>query len=83
MIEFLPSYKWKHNTVEFDIHDGKRIPSWTDRVLYNSQNMPIFAPIKYELDEETIFSDHRPVYLIVNCGLRKLNLEMLKESFRV
>ena len=36
VIEFLPSYKWVQNTRDFDIKDGKRIPSWTDRVLYNS-----------------------------------------------
>lgn len=41
----------------------------------------MFAPIKYKLDEETIFSDHRPVYLTVNCCLKKLNLNTLKRNF--
>lgn len=30
IIEFLPSYKWKPNLKEYDLHEGKRIPSWTD-----------------------------------------------------
>lgn len=81
IIEFLPSYKWKPNQKEYDLHEGKRIPSWTDRIFFNPEKLNIFAPVAYRMDEETIFSDHRPVFLVVNCCMRSLNVKKLKELF--
>lgn len=81
IIEFLPSYKWKPFSNEYNSNEGKQIPSWTDRIFFNPEGLQIFAPIKYELHEETCFSDHKPVFLIVSCCVKTLNYEKLKDCF--
>ena len=37
-IDFLPTYKFKPGTNSYDYWDGKRIPSFTDRMLYISSD---------------------------------------------
>ena len=46
--------------------NGKRIPSYTDRVLYKTLEEDIFIPSKYFKDKLTMISDHRPVILTGN-----------------
>lgn len=35
-IKFLPSYKFSPNTFDYYTKEGKRSPSWTDRIFYDA-----------------------------------------------
>ncbi|EAX97208.1 Endonuclease/Exonuclease/phosphatase family protein [Trichomonas vaginalis G3] len=65
-ISFLPTYKYDENTNIYDTSSKHRVPSYCDRILIKTQNKrvkPIF--LKYNRIE-SMFSDHRPVYLSVD-----------------
>ena len=81
-IEFLPSYKWKKNDDVYNFQEGKRIPSWTDRIIYKSDNLSSFASIIYDMDMKTSFSDHKPVYLIGKSLIRDLNIREFIYAFK-
>lgn len=40
-ISFLPSYKFIQFTSEYDYKEGKRIPSYTDRIVYINNDFKI------------------------------------------
>lgn len=58
-LSFPPSYKYQ---VQSDYYDSKRVPSWTDRILWktNSRGM---AEVEQQFygRHEIFMSDHRPV----------------------
>lgn len=68
-ITFLPTYKFKPHTNEYDKSDKKRVPSYCDRVLWHEAHKKDFMkgktreyikPICYE-DKQTLYGDHKPV----------------------
>ena len=62
-IQFLPTYKYDLNSNLYDTSEKKRIPSYTDRIIYiinNNNKLPIIN--NYNRIENK-FSDHRAVYL--------------------
>ncbi len=57
----MPTYKFVPGTNEYAHKEGTRIPSYTDRILYESR---IFMnDIQYYSYKEPIDSDHKPVIL--------------------
>ena len=67
-IRFIPSYKFFVKSDEYDFYEGKRIPSWTDRVLYIIKDNITLDIKQYTLDEKTRISDHKPVIFL--CSLK-------------
>ena len=62
-INFPPTYKYKKNTNSYNIE--KRVPSWTDRILYkNNKNIRILLYDRVNLN----LSDHKPIF-----GLFEIN----------
>jgi len=65
-ITFLPTYRFKSNTNEYDVIK-KRTPSWWDRIMWHWESSEkyqeignIITPLEYDR-LETIFGDHKPV----------------------
>ena len=55
-IKFPPTYKYKKNTNSYNI--SKRVPSWTDRILYkNNENIKSILYDRIDMD----LSDHKPI----------------------
>ena len=55
-INFPPTYKYKKNTNFYNI--SKRVPSWTDRILYkNSENIKSIFYDRIDIN----LSDHKPI----------------------
>lgn len=66
-IHFLPTYKYDKKSKKYDTSAKKRVPSWTDRILWyfndedtKEKESKFIHPLFYER-RESIFSDHRPV----------------------
>lgn len=63
-ITFRPTYKFNINSDDYDSGPKKRLPSWTDRILYI--NNPKLECISYYSDTSLKISDHKPVYSSFN-----------------
>ena len=59
-LNFLPTYKLDIDSDVYDSGPKKRIPAWTDRVLYVRK--PGFECTAYDSDVGLRTSDHRPVF---------------------
>ena len=57
-INFLPTFKYIKNSNNYDLK--KRIPSWTDRILFGNSKGNYINQIFYD-DIDVLISDHRPV----------------------
>lgn len=62
-IFFLPTYKTIPGHKEYDYMNGKRIPSFTDRILFKNFRPEAFIEETYLSEPNTHFSDHKPVLL--------------------
>lgn len=58
-LNFKPSYKFDIDSDDYDTSIKKRVPSWTDRVLYVTNG---FECVAYNADFSIRTSDHRPVF---------------------
>jgi len=58
-ITFRPTYKFDVGTDLFDTSEKRRIPSWTDRILYKQSDNLMLQ--RYFCLNEIRYSDHRPV----------------------
>jgi hypothetical protein len=58
-LNFYPTYKLDIGSNEYDSGPKKRIPSWTDRILFKPNGMKCLA---YDSVTDIMISDHRPVY---------------------
>jgi len=56
---FKPTYKLDINSDKYDSSTKKRIPAWTDRILFVPSGVTCTA---YDADFSLRSSDHRPVY---------------------
>ncbi|CAD6186055.1 unnamed protein product [Caenorhabditis auriculariae] len=54
-INFRPTYRLFVGTTK---HDGKRTPSWCDRILYKGEDI---HPVTYNSNENVVSSDHFPM----------------------
>jgi len=85
-ITFRPSYKYDKGTDVYDTSTKRRVPSWTDRILYKST--PQVELISYFAAQEVRSSDHRPVYASFQCKIdcisdldeRSSNITLSSES---
>lgn len=51
----------------YDTSSKRRIPSWTDRILYKDN--PQVELVSYFCAQEVRLSDHRPVYASFKCNV--------------
>jgi hypothetical protein len=63
-LNFRPTYKFDHNSDEYDTSKKKRLPAWTDRILYVDRGVSCIA---YDSDFSLRSSDHRPVFATFVC----------------
>lgn len=67
-IRFPPTYKYRIGSDCFDIL-GKRVPSYTDRILFRCKRSDLKCQI-YDSVQRVNTSDHKPVYALMNAKLR-------------
>eukprot|EP01062_Namystynia_karyoxenos_P057460 TRINITY_DN4851_c0_g1_i1.p1 TRINITY_DN4851_c0_g1~~TRINITY_DN4851_c0_g1_i1.p1 ORF type:complete len:745 (+),score=219.25 TRINITY_DN4851_c0_g1_i1:89-2236(+) len=86
--EFAPTYKYDSQSVRYDTSEKRRVPAWTDRVLwwappYAANGTPS-APDPVQLRdfwrEEVMTSDHRPVAACFDAAVK---VEIPEERERV
>jgi hypothetical protein len=66
-LNFRPTYKYDKLTNNYDSSKKRRIPAWTDRVLWRSnQGSDALALLAYDCEETVMTSDHRAVRAIFN-----------------
>uniref|UniRef100_A0A1I7UN94 IPPc domain-containing protein n=1 Tax=Caenorhabditis tropicalis TaxID=1561998 RepID=A0A1I7UN94_9PELO len=61
-IRFPPTHKFDPDSDNYVISTPKRIPSYTDRVLYRTRNESWIQPIKYDCMRGPSPSDHKAVF---------------------
>lgn len=71
---FLPTYKVMPRTGEYDMSGKRRIPSWTDRILFkaepmNGEGKVDVGGLHYDSIPSLLFSDHVPVTAVVEMRL--------------
>jgi hypothetical protein len=59
---FAPTFKFDHRSATYDSSKKKRVPAWTDRVLYRAGNCASVDLVEYSSVSSIRCSDHRPVY---------------------
>jgi len=74
-IEFLPTYKFKIGSDNYDLTD--RVPSWTDRILFKSKLNYDLIQLEYKTINEVRSSDHKPVFSVFKVLLNEKNEESL------
>ena len=72
IINFMPTYKYKDNSDEYDY---ERKPGWTDRILYKSKKNYDIMLCKYNCIKEVYLSDHKPVYAVFKINFKNKNME--------
>jgi hypothetical protein len=65
-LNFKPTYKFDLNSDLYDTGKKKRIPAWTDRILFVERGMKCDA---YHADFSLRTSDHRPVMATFSVAL--------------
>lgn len=69
-IEFPPSYKYKTKTNAFT--DKKRVPSYTDRILFSGMKQKNLEVFTYDCASEVVWSDHKPVFS--QCSIKNVKV---------
>ena len=77
-IHFPPTYKFQDGTDNYDYNE--RVPGWTDRILYRSNNLSDVILCKYSSIFEAKTSDHKPVYAIFKINFN--SYEKNKEKYK-
>ena len=72
IINFMPTYKYKDNSDEYDY---ERIPGWTDRILYKSKKNYDIMLCQYNSIQNVYLSDHKPVYAVFKINFKNKELE--------
>ena len=82
LINFMPTYKYKKNSDEYDY---KRIPAWTDRILFKSKKKYDIMLCEYNSIQNINISDHKPVYAIfkINFKNRKKNDNIYNINYEI
>lgn len=71
-ITFPPTYKFSIGSK--DLYDRDRVPSYTDRIFYQS-NEKLITPVEYESFPQYTISDHKPVGLTALVKCKLINFE--------
>ena len=74
---FKPTYKLDLNSDKYDSSTKKRIPAWTDRILYVPNGITCTA---YDADFSLKTSDHRPVYASFEAHVDITNSHVIDEN---
>jgi len=79
-ITFLPTYKYDKYSNVYDSSKKQRVPSWTDRILWNCD----FGIVKqlYYNRKEIKDSDHRPVCALFVLEVKKVNQTKREEIIK-
>ena len=76
-ITFMPTYKFKDGTNEYDYNE--RVPGWTDMILYRANNISDILLCKYSCISEVKTSEHKPVFAIFKINF---NHEKSKDKYK-
>lgn len=68
-IKFPPTYKFLAQTNKYD-RQTKRVPSYTDRILYRSKRQRHIQCLIYDWLPQLMSSDHKPVYSLFDVLIR-------------
>ncbi|KAL9643410.1 hypothetical protein ABK040_010025 [Willaertia magna] len=60
-INFLPTYKYDPGTLQFDSSEKRRVPAYTDRILWKGKFRDIVKQLNYCNHVNCLISDHLPV----------------------
>lgn len=74
---FDPTYKYQYQSATYDTSKKERVPSWTDRILFNKNEEDI-TQIYYGRAEIDL-SDHKPIMGLFQFKIRRINEEMRQE----
>jgi synaptojanin len=74
-INFAPTYKYNRGEDRYDTSEKKRVPAWTDRVLWKTSSR--VRQLLYARNE-ILFSDHRPVKALFEVFVQIVDKEKLK-----
>ena len=61
-IEFPPTYRFNCGTNSFDSSKKRRVPAWTDRIIYKAKSSDDLSQKTYGCISSCVTSDHKPVY---------------------
>jgi phosphatidylinositol-bisphosphatase len=86
-IEFPPTYRYDFGTNIYDTSEKKRIPSYTDRILFRANEKDTTTSLLYTSIPAYTSSDHKPIVLIQEVMIKtvledrqkKIHGEILKE----
>ncbi|KAI9307306.1 Endonuclease/exonuclease/phosphatase [Cunninghamella echinulata] len=82
-INFFPTYRYDAGTNQYDTSPKKRVPSWTDRILWKKpmdHNKPTLTQLSYDDCMEMMLSDHKPVQALFDIKVRDINVEKQSET---
>jgi synaptojanin len=77
--KYYPALKEDENKCNYDL--SERTPSWTDRILFKSDE-DCLTQIKYNSIQETYTSDHKPVYAVFRCDFKDLDKVLKKRGMK-
>ncbi|RIB01325.1 Endonuclease/exonuclease/phosphatase [Gigaspora rosea] len=69
-ITFPPTYKYDFGTNIFDTSEKRRMPAWTDRILWRSKESDWCRQLMYKSHMDIMLSDHKPVNSIFELKLK-------------
>ncbi|KAG8976093.1 hypothetical protein FRB90_009338 [Tulasnella sp. 427] len=76
-ITFIPTYRFELGPTLGQIHDVKRRPAWTDRILFHSAESVSLKQLNYDCHPNICLSDHKPVTARFEIEARTFNLEKM------
>ncbi|KAJ6240313.1 hypothetical protein M0813_24311 [Anaeramoeba flamelloides] len=81
LLNFAPTYKFNNGTNVYDTSEKKRLPAWTDRILwkYKRKNLPIVNQLCYCSHPGYLSSDHKPVSSLFLVETWEINNEKRKQ----
>lgn len=79
-VSFAPTYKYDSYSDQYDTSEKRRVPSWTDRILWRGPANGV-RQLSYARSEIKS-SDHRPVYSLFEVDVRQIIPEKFEEVQR-